>query len=423
MRKLAYRLSFVLVLALLLPALALPAYADCGAGTPGDDLINCDDDPDGVNALTGSDTVNVLPGAAVGGTIGTLDGGDRITNDGTISVNGSPTSGVGTLGDNTTVTNNGTINAQGNPAFGVVTMGNNNTVTNNGVINVPASDGVGVWSVGNNNTVTNNGAVSATGSDAEGIYTQGNNTVVNNGNITTTGFDAEGIAAYDGHNTVVNNGAINTSSADAQGIDTSQGGGDDTVINNGSINAANAEAITTGAGNDTVILGGGPVNGLIDGGADIDTLGFNLEVGAEGLEAVAAQIAAANPNGGTIRINGHTYTWANFEQLLSLLRLAAFQDGRLNALDFAATVALYCVPGGGVSLYAINGQGQGEWAFLASADAIQAALAAATSGGTQMPVGEGLGVSLWALYPNQLQAMGADGYLFTFSPAACDLGD
>ena len=71
--------------------------ADCGPGTVGNDVITCDDDPDGVNALTGSDTITVQPGATVSGPVLTLDGGDTITNDGTIAIGGSPTPGSGPM--------------------------------------------------------------------------------------------------------------------------------------------------------------------------------------------------------------------------------------------------------------------------------------------------------------------------------------
>jgi hypothetical protein len=70
---------------------------------------------------------------------------------------------------------------------------------------------------------------------------------------------------------------------------------------------------------------------------------------------------AANPNGGTITI-GQTYTWINFEELVNLLQMAMFHDGRLNAFDFAATTVVYC-EAQGIHLYTAGG----EFAFRVEA--------------------------------------------------------
>jgi hypothetical protein len=382
--------------------------ADCGPGTAGNDLITCDDDPDGVNALTGSDTITVQPGATVNGPLLTVDGGDTITNDGTVAINGALSAGIGANGDGNTITNNGTLSAAGNTTFGAVVNGDGNDVTNNGSVDVSSANGVGLWVIGDGNTVTNNGAVATSGSDAEGIYTQGSNTVVNNGTIATSGpADSEGIAAYDGDNTVINNGTITTTDPAAAGIDTSVNSGNDTVINRGDITTGGAAAIQTGAGNDSVTIAGGNVSGLIDGGADTDSLNFDLELGADGFEAVAAQLAAANPNGGSLTIGGATYTWTNFEELLNLLRLASIGDGRLNGLDFAATAVVYCAPGGGLDVYAVTAGG-GEMAFHVDP-------ATAVSG----VLGDALGVSLTAQGDGSLLLAGPSGYTFAFDGGVC----
>ena len=385
--------------------------ADCDPGTAGNDVITCDDDPNGVNALTGSDSITVQPGATVSGPVLTLDGGDTITNDGTIAIGGFASAGIGANGDGSTITNNGTLSAAGNTTFGAVVNGSGNTVINNGSVTVSSADGVGLWVVGDGNQVTNNGTVTTSGSDAEGIYTQGSNTVVNHGTIVTTGpSDSEGIAAYNGNNTVINTGTIATTDPAAAGIDTSVNSGNDTVINSGNITTGGAAAIQTGAGNDRVIIAGGHVTGLIDGGADSDSLAFNLELGADGFDAVAAQIAAANPNGGSLTIGGNTYTWANFEELLSLLRLAAIGDGRLNALDFAATAVAYCAPAGGLDLYAVTPDG-GALAFHVAPGSLTSGL-----------VGAALDVSLTAQADGSLLLAGPGGYTFVFDGGVCGLG-
>jgi hypothetical protein len=344
-------------------------HADCGPVTAGDDNTLCDDDPDGVLNPAGADAITVQDGATLTGPIVTGDGGD--------------------------------------------------TITNNGTIAVALDNGLGVWAVGDGSTVTNNGAITTSGTDAEGIYVQGSSTVVNNGTITTAGAsDSEGVAAYDGNNTVVNTGTITTTDPDATGIDTGGGpgsaasfSGDDTVINSGDIlTNGGAVGIATGEGNDTVVIQGGTITGLIDGGADTDALQFDVTVGAEFYEAVAAQIAAANPTGGSLLINGQTYTWANFEELVSLLQMAMIADGRLNAFDFAATAIVFC-EAGGVHVYTAGG----EFAFRVDG----AALAGVGSGAV---LGDALGVRLTLQADGSLLAAGPAGYTFAFSPAVCGIG-
>src|SRR6185436_5254329 len=86
------------------------------------------------------------------------------------------------------------------------------------------------------------------------------------------------------------------------------------------------------------------------------------------LQAWADQIAAANPSGGTLTFNGHTYTWINFEELTRII----FTIARINYQ--ADPVAIFCSLEGGVNTYAIVGQ-QGYFSLNVSAQAISNGLA------------------------------------------------
>ena len=139
-------------------------------------------------------------------------------------------------------------------------------------------------------------------------------------------------------------------------------------------------------------------------------------------------MAGADPAGGTITFRGHTYTYANFEELLSLLELAMLHDGRINPFDFAASATLYCA-GGGAQFYRIHADGQGEWAYNVTDAQVQAALAQALATGSHILIADGLGVQLWALADlsaegaEQLQLMGPDGYLIILPANTCGFTD
>ncbi len=46
---------------------------------------------------------------------------------------------------------------------------------------------------------------------------------------------------------------------------------------------------------------------------------LTIKVLSESFEEVARRLANANPDGGTITINGQTYTWTNFEELVDIM--------------------------------------------------------------------------------------------------------
>lgn len=97
-------------------------------------------------------------------------------------------------------------------------------------------------------------------------------------------------------------------------------------------------------------------------------------------------------------------------------------DGRLNAFDHGAPVALYCADGV-YNLWDIGTDGQGTWVGSVSVEDVEAGLAAAKDSGANVEIASLGDNSLWALAPgDKLQLMGTDlreagkQYVFIFTP-------
>ncbi len=277
------------IIVLLAVAFALPgsALADCqdvGDTADGGDVITCTgEDPDGYTGTPNSDEITVEAGAFVARDI----------------FNRSISPGNG----NNTVINNGTIDGNVNLA----SSQGNNEITNNATIKQDIYlDG----STGNNN-ITNNGTVDYI--DLEG--STGTNTVTNN---ETVGNDIVGGDATD---EITNNGTVNF-------IET--GSGDDTITNSDTV----SNNIDAGNGDDTVTLTGEQpdVQGNIDGGEggedQGDTLEFNMSTADEAqFNQAKADIAAADPDAGTLNWGASTFNWFNFETLVDNLQLIVAANG------------------------------------------------------------------------------------------------
>ena len=258
-------LAILITLGLLVTVPVLPARADCteAPGAPTPDVWNCDSTPndtDGMDATTNSptDDVTIDLGATVDNTAADLTTIDMV---------------AGTLTNNGTVSNNETSGA-------AIFASGDSDITNNGTVSAPGDSGTAVFTLSGD--VTNAGNVQANGLSATGILTDTGN-VVNDGTVSTNGDSGTGILTDTGNNTVTHNGTVS-----ATGL--------------GGI------AILTGPGNDTVTIGASAtVNGVIDGGADTDTLAFAA--------FTPSQLAGLNPAAGTFG----GYSWVNFEQLTGLL--------------------------------------------------------------------------------------------------------
>ncbi len=407
------------LLAVALLAVATPVRAgECQPGLSGNDwtCINSGTLNDwlGVDSVPGTQTVMVI-------------------NEVTGIVNGPAAntairaSGANGGSGNMTAINRGTVNSLW---LGITTWSDsgNATVINSGTVTtlVSLSDGLTAHSNSGSATVINSGTVNATDDGISASSNSGTATVINSGTVTAV-YNGVQVGANTPFSTVINSGSLTTTHASRNAI---LGGiHSDLVINSGELNAPNSGlAIDTRAGDDTVIIEGGSVDGLIDGGDDTDSLAFSIVHGAEGFDRVVAALAAADPAGGSITINGETYTWSNFESLQNLLRMAMIGDGRANAFDFTANAALYCA-GGGAQVYRIHEDGQGEWAYDVPDGLAAAALGQAIASGQHVLVTERLGVQLWALGETdayggaQFQLMGPGGYVYIFPANTCGLAD
>jgi hypothetical protein len=106
--------------------------------------------------------------------------------------------------------------------------------------------------------------------------------------------------------------------------------GNDTIIISGTVTGnvigdSSTQTIAVPGGNDTIILQDGANGGsdnrlIIIGLIGYDTLVFQFTVNSEAeYQALSDLIAAANPNDGSIVINGQTYRWIQMEELKNAL--------------------------------------------------------------------------------------------------------
>ncbi len=136
---------------------------------------------------------------------------------------------------------------------------------------------------------------------------------INDGSVS----GSAGIVGNTGDDSItINGGSVTATSTAIDGIS-----GDDTITINGGIISGAGRAVRGGGDNDTVILAGDSnITGLIqaDGtalGGTADILRFAMTVPADDLAALQADLLAAVPAGGSIDINGYTYSWENFETI------------------------------------------------------------------------------------------------------------
>jgi hypothetical protein len=384
-------------------------------GTAGDDTIVCNatNPPSGnVDGGDGNDTILIeadYDGSTnvAGDNGGGSDGDDVIVNNGTIvdaSITGDDNGGEGSGDD--VIVNNGTVDGS---VYGDTPYGEgsgDDTIVNNGT----TSDIIGDTGDGDgsgNDSITNNGITYTIIGDTYGGEVggdgSGSDTITNNGYVSGDIYGDSANGDSTGNDTITNtnlvDGSIYGDSYDNSGT------GSDTIVNSGSVSN-----IYAGGGNDSVtIQGGGTVTGIMDGGDGFDTLTFSLTSSdPDELLAIAAQIAAANPAGGTLVIRGITYVWQNFEQLSALLISLV----RLNTL--AQPFAVFCRLGGGVDVYATVGS-EGFFSLYASAQQISNGIALAQTTGNVVQIGASSTSTLFALATGELQVNAPSGAAFTFN--------
>jgi hypothetical protein len=334
-------------------------------------------------------------------------GNDNITNNGTVTgdIRGDSFTGVGTGNDN--IVNNGTVtgsvtgDSTANSGYGNDNITNNGTI--NGNITGDADSGVG----GGNDTIINNGNVGGdvTG-DAISPSGTGSDNITNNGNIAGSIYGDSHFSAGTGNDNITNNGTVTNIYGDNL-VPPGTGTGSDTITNSGIVTGL----IDAGGGNDTVIIQGNnaEVGDGIEGGAGYDVLTFNLtSTSPEELQSWADQIYAANPNGGTLILAGHTYTWTNFEELTQLL----FSLSRLNGM--ADPFAVYCSLEGGIDVYAIVGQ-EGIFSVHVNGGVISSGIEQAIESGNIVRIGSSTTAVVYATSSGDVQVNAPNGFSFSFA--------
>lgn len=434
MRKKRFIIISILMIPILVTAVVVMACDPSDFGTAGDDTINCTlISPPGteVAGFDGNDTITIDAGVNVFGDVsggqtfgGPESGNDTIVNNGTVGSSILGDSGSGNGSGNDTIINNGDANQiEGDTSFGDGSGGD--VIVNNGdvvIISGDTGDGDGTG----NDIIVNNGTADTIFADSADGNSSGNDNVVNNGNISSNLYGDGSGGNSDGNDTITNNGYIAgnlygdgdfgvgtgsdniTNNGQVTNIDGA--GGNDTISNNGVV----VGDITAGSGNDTVIIqaGSAVVGDGIDGGADYDVLTFQLNsTDPAELEAAAAAIAAASPSGGTITINGVSYTWLNFEELTQILNIV-----RLNGL--ADPLAMFCAAAGGVDVYVINNN-QGFFALFLSLQQISNGIAHAQSIGAEVQIGNAALADAYALPTGELRITHPSGFGFTLSSTRC----
>jgi hypothetical protein len=415
------RLLFIVFL-VLVSAVSV-AYADCTSPTVADDNILCDNvpappTPGPVEGQSGNDSITIDTGVTISNyvtgddLVGAGNGNDTIINNGTVDFTiFGDTQGSGGSGDDYIV-NNGTVNMsiEGDGAF--APGSGDDTIINNGSTDRIYGDSDNNAGTGND-TITNNGTVndSIFGDTTTDPVSTGNDIITNNGVIVFNIYGDEFNGTGTGSDTITNNGTVNNiNGANGNNVVDNTGtvngsittGADtDTVTNSNTVNGN----ISVGDGNDTVIIQGNDaiVGGTMDGGNGTDVLTFNLSTDDPAqAEAWAAEFAAANPNGGTITINGQTYTWTNFEELQYFIELTSRPQPPGEARR------PFCAAVGGLDIYVAVGN-EGVFSLYASAEAISAALSYARVYEVDVTIETSETSQLWALISGEIQVRTAEG--------------
>lgn len=148
----------------------------------------------------------------------------------------------------------------------------------------------------------------------------GSDKIIINGTVTGT---VTGDAAENGADDYILISGTVSGDVVGDGINSVAGdGGNDSIVIKGTVagNVLGDDAPGAG-GDDTVTLGfDASVGGTIDGGGGHDILKFAM--------LWQHQLKGYDPNAGSITVDGHTYSWANFEELIGLLQTIAEEDSR-----------------------------------------------------------------------------------------------
>jgi Ca2+-binding RTX toxin-like protein len=193
------------------------------------------------------------------------------------------------------------------------------------------------------------------------------------------------------------------------GNDYSNGSAGNDVLDGG----GGVDTLLGSTGNDS--LYGGPGLDLLNGGAGTDVENQNGTAPSAPLAPLAQSAPELQPgvveplilpNANSIPLEpAFTHPLGTNSTPLVL------DDGRLNALDLAAPVALYCGAGNTIDVYDIGADGQGTLAFRVSLDALRVGNTASNLGST---------ITLLASGEAQLVSLDLFSvYTFDFNRAIC----
>jgi hypothetical protein len=275
-------------------------------GTPGNDNIVCDDNP---SAPVGQP---VVAGGAGGSDTITIDSSNQtnVAGDGTVA--GAVVAPVGTAG-NDSITINGmtSANVTGDELLDNVN-GGSDTIIINGSANNVTGDSNGLNATGGSDIIVINGT--ATGNVSGDTQVSG----------------GVGATYIGGADTIVISGYVAGSViGDAlMAVGNRIGGSDSITINSTAVidNNVIGETNATVGGNDNITIAiGATINGGISGGnlaaGDFDTLLFTgSTTDTAGYNQIQAFVGC-NPCSGIVTIDGSTYVFQNFEQLLNFITL------------------------------------------------------------------------------------------------------
>ncbi|KJV10121.1 hypothetical protein VZ95_07065, partial [Elstera litoralis] len=263
--------------------------------------------------------------------------------------------------------------------------GQTGTVTNYGRVVGLTDDGMdfdGIATITNTGTVTCSAAAGTTptGPDSADGITLGGGTVTNSGTISSDHNGIYGVISASaatptaaGATTIVNTGTITGTAGYGVRL---FGTFNDTLENSGTIIGGIGTAIDMGAGNDSITITGGRIDGLINGGDGTDTVTFNLGAGNSfKLQNNIINCETVSLTSGTLEISGSSISTS--------LTAAAGTGLKFDLTRGASAITGTVTLGGTLTLAQVSGFSAGTSLILLNNDGTDAIT------GTFAGIGEG----------------------------------
>ncbi len=165
--------------------------------------------------------------------------------------------------------------------------------------------------------------------DPDAIDTGDGNDIINIiGNSTLISIDDDAITSSRGNDQIfISDSELTAGQISGNNFAVSAGPGDDMItVRDSTLRSGptGAASIRASNGNDTIIIEGvgATLIDQIDCGSEFDTIEFAMAVPATEIGAACAAIESADPQAGSITINGLFYQWEDCEQLVCDLQIA-----------------------------------------------------------------------------------------------------